>query len=101
VSAFSISTHVLRTERGEPASGLEVELYRRDVLLSAQVTDSDGRVADLVRGPLERGTYRLIFRLRGPFFGRVEVEFAVDDPARHYHIPLLVSPYACTTYLGS
>ena len=97
----SISTHVLETGRGEPARGLSVELYRQDVLLSMQTTDADGRIDDLVRGPLERGTYRLIFRLRGPFFSRVEVEFAVDDPGRHYHIPLLFSPYACTTYRGS
>ncbi|HKV43524.1 MAG TPA: hydroxyisourate hydrolase [bacterium] len=97
----SISTHVLDTERGEPARGLRVELFRRDVLLSAQATDADGRITDLVRGPLEPGSYRLVFRLGGGFFSCVQVEFAVDDPGRHYHIPLLVAPYACTTYRGS
>ena len=97
----SISTHILDTERGEPVSGLQVELYRRDVLLSSQATDQQGRIADLVRGPLEPGTYRLAFRLGTRFFSRVEVEFAVADAGRHYHIPLLVAPFQCTTYRGS
>lgn len=97
----SISTHVLDTERGEPARGLRVELYRREVLLSSQVTDGDGRIADLVRGPLLPGAYRLVFRLQTPFFSRVEVEFAVTDAERHYHVPLLVTPYACMAYRGS
>lgn len=97
----SISTHVLDTERGEPARGLRVELFRQDVLVSAQITDGDGRVADFVRGPLQPGTYRLVFRLQKRFFSRVEIEFAVDDAGRHYHVPLLVAPYACTAYRGS
>ena len=97
----SISTHVLDTERGEPARGLRVELHRGDALLSAQVTDAEGRIADLVRGPLVPGTYRLVFRLQTAFFSRVEIEFAVQDAGRHYHVPLLVTPYACTTYRGS
>ena len=54
-----------------------------------------------VRGPLEPGTYRLAFRLGTRFFSRVEVEFAVADAGRHYHIPLLVAPFQCTTYRGS
>jgi len=97
----SISTHVLDAGRGEPARGVRVELYRRDALVSAQTTDADGRIADLVRGALEPGPYRLVFRVGDSFFTRVEVEFAVVDTGRHYHIPLLVSPYACTTYRGS
>ncbi len=96
-----ISTHVLDTERGAPVSGLHVELYRQNALLSAHVTDADGRIADLVRGPLQVGTYRLVFRLQTPFFSRVEIEFAVDDAGRHYHVPLLVAPYACMAYRGS
>ena len=97
----TISTHVLDTERGEPARGLRVELYRREVRLSAQVTDGDGRIADLVRGPLLAGDYRLVFRLEARFFSRVEVEFTVTDAGRHYHVPLLIAPYACTAYRGS
>lgn len=97
----AISTHVLDTERGEPAKRVRVELYRMDALLSAQETNDDGRIADLVRGPLEPGSYRLVFHLSSPFFSRLAIEFTVADTKRHYHIPLLVSPYGCTTYRGS
>jgi len=97
----SISTHVLDTGRGQPAPGVRVELYREDALLSAQETNADGRIADLVRGPLTAGTYRLVFHVPSPFFTRLEVQLAVADAGRHYHIPLLVSPFACTTYRGS
>jgi 5-hydroxyisourate hydrolase len=97
----SISTHVLDAARGAPASGVRVELYRQQVLLSAQETDDDGRIADLVRGPLQVGTYRLVFHVASGFFARIEVEFRVTDAGRPHHIPLLLSPYACTTYRGS
>jgi len=97
----SISTHVLDAGRGEPAAGVRVELYRDGTLVSAQETNTDGRIADLVRGPLTAGTYRLVFHVSSSFMTRLEVQFAVADTARHYHIPLLVSPYACTTYRGS
>jgi 5-hydroxyisourate hydrolase len=100
-SRASISTHVLDTGRGEPAAGVRVELYREGSLLSAQETNTDGRIADLVRGTLVPGTYRLIFHVPASFITRLEVQFAVADPRRHYHIPLLVSPFACTTYRGS
>jgi 5-hydroxyisourate hydrolase len=97
----SISTHVLDAGSGRPAKGVRVELYRDGRLLSAQDTNDDGRVADLTSGVLETGVYRLAFRVPSPFFRRLEIEFAVDDAGRHYHIPLLVAPYACTTYRGS
>jgi len=96
-----ISTHVLDTGRGEPARGVLVELYREDALLSAQETDQDGRIADLARGPLAAGHYRLVFHPPSAFFARVELEVVVDDPVRHYHVPLLVSPYSCASYRGS
>ncbi|HEV2359564.1 MAG TPA: hydroxyisourate hydrolase [bacterium] len=96
-----ISTHVLDTGRGEPAAGVRVELYRDGVLLSAQDTDRDGRIADLVRGPIEAATYRLVFHVPFSFASRLELQFVVADTTRHYHIPLLVSPYACTAYRGS
>ena len=96
-----ISTHVLDTELGEPAEGTIVELYRGDTLLAATQTDSDGRIAELSPGPLEAGTYRLVFHPPSTFFRRVELEIAIDDPERHYHVPLLVSPYSCASYRGS
>ncbi len=97
----SLSTHVLDTERGEPARGVRVELFRGNDLVSAQETNEDGRIADLAGGSLERGVYRLVFHPPSPFFRRVELELAIDDAGRHHHVPLLVSPYACATYRGS
>ncbi len=97
----SISTHVLDTAKGEPARGVRVELYRGTTLLSSQQTNDDGRIADLVGGALEPGAYRLVFHPPSPFFNKVEIEVLITDGGRHYHIPLLVSPYACTTYRGS
>jgi 5-hydroxyisourate hydrolase len=95
-----ISTHVLDTERGRPAAGVRVELYRGDELLAAKETDADGRIRDLA-GEVSPGDYRLVFLpVTSPFFKRLEVEFALDESG-NAHIPLLLSPYSCTTYRGS
>ncbi len=100
-STASISTHVLDTERGEPARGVRVELFHGDERLSEQRTNEDGRITDLLQRPLEAGIYRLVFHPPSPFFRRVELELEIDDAGRHYHVPLLLSPYSCTTYRGS
>jgi 5-hydroxyisourate hydrolase len=97
----SISTHVLDLAHGVPARGIRVELYRGGSLVSAHETNDDGRVADMVGDTLMAGTYRLVFHVASAFFTRFETEFSVTDPARHYHIPLLLSPFGCTTYRGS
>ena len=95
-----ISTHVLDTERGRPAQGVRVELYRGDELLAAKETDGDGRIEELA-ADLEPGVYRLVFLPESsPFFRKVEIEVALDDSGS-YHIPLLLAPYSCTTYRGS
>jgi 5-hydroxyisourate hydrolase len=95
-----ISTHVLDIERGRPAAGVRVELYRGDELLAAKETDADGRIENLAEVP-ESGSYRLVFLpVSSPFFRRVELEIALDDTGP-VHIPLLLAPYACTTYRGS
>jgi 5-hydroxyisourate hydrolase len=94
---MTVSTHVLDTERGRPAAGVRVELFRGDELVGSGETDDDGRIARLAEtGP---GTYRLVFHPPSPFFRRVELEVELDD--RHHHVPLLVSSYACATYRGS
>jgi 5-hydroxyisourate hydrolase len=100
---MTLSTHVLDTERGQPAAGVRVELYRDADLIGADTTDADGRVADLSGGQsLGPGRYRLVFSdLPSRFFRRVELEIDVDDADRHYHVPLLVSPYSCASYRGS
>jgi 5-hydroxyisourate hydrolase len=94
----SLSTHVLDTERGSPAAGVRVELYRGDERLAEQATDDDGRIADLAPG-LEPGVYRLVFHPPSPFFRRVELEVELGEG--HTHVPLLVSSYACASYRGS
>jgi 5-hydroxyisourate hydrolase len=95
--SISLSTHVLDVERGRPASGVRVELWRDD-LLNAADTDSDGRIAEL-GADLEPGVYRLLFRPSSPFFRGIGVEVELREG--HYHVPLLVSSYGCTTYRGS
>ena len=98
----SLSTHVLDTGRGEPARGVRVELYRGEELLSSQDTDADGRIADLADGRLEPGVYRLVFHPdSSAFFRRIELEVSIDEAGKSFHVPLLVSPYSCTSYRGS
>jgi len=94
----TVSTHVLDTERGAPAVGVHVQLVRADGTLAGDgVTDGDGRIRDLA--DTEPGTYRIVFHPPSPFFKRVELEIELDDG--HYHVPLLVSSFACATYRGS
>jgi 5-hydroxyisourate hydrolase len=109
----SISTHVLDTARGRPAAGVRVTVQVRvgdgwrD--LGGGVTDADGRVPGLVSGPLAAGTHRLVFatgewfQAQGVagFYPEVAVVCRIDDPAAHYHVPLLLSPYGYSTYRGS
>ena len=110
----TISTHVLDNERGQPAVGVRVTLSRLDsdglIVLTEAATNTDGRVPDLLAGPLTEGVYQISFdaagyfaRLGGevPFVRVVTLEFEILDTSRHYHIPLLMTRYACTSYRGS
>ena len=94
----SVSTHVLDTGRGHPAGGVRVELYRNAELVAGGTTDADGRIGRLADG-LDAGAYRIVFHPPSPFFTRVDLEVALEHG--HYHVPLLVSPYACASYRGS
>ncbi|MCW2944440.1 MAG: uraH [Actinoallomurus sp.] len=102
---MSLSTHVLDAAKGRPARGVPVRLDRRDGDGWAPVaegrTDEDGRVRDLP--PPDEGTYRLVFDTTGHsgFYPEVTVAFNVTDPGEHYHVPLLLSPFAYSTYRGS
>jgi 5-hydroxyisourate hydrolase len=100
---MTISTHVLDTGQGRPAAGVRVELFAGDEPVGSGVTDADGRISDLVGGQtLGAGRYRLVFSdPPSRFFRRVELEIEIEDSDRHYHIPLLVSPYSCASYRGS
>jgi 5-hydroxyisourate hydrolase len=95
--SVSLSTHVLDVERGRPARGVRVELWQEQLVASAE-TDRDGRIAQL-GADLQPGPYRLVFQPDSPFFRSVALEVALEDG--HYHVPLLVSSYSCTTYRGS
>ena len=115
-----LSTHVLDTARGCPAAGLRVELFRlglggeRERLVTA-TTNPDGRTdAPLIaRGELRAGLYELVFDVgsyfaaagmaagQPAFLTEVPVRFGIADTGAHYHVPLLVSPWAYSTYRGS
>ena len=100
---MSLSTHVLDTVRGRPAAGVAIELRRDGVTVAALETDADGRARF---GELPAGEYELEFAV-GDYFGeatfldRVPIRFRIADAEAHYHVPLLVSPWAYSTYRGS
>jgi 5-hydroxyisourate hydrolase len=111
----TISTHVLDTERGAPAAGIHVSLFKlgeddRPIRLTQALTDDDGRIRDLLERPLSPGTYRLEFSFTGRtvadggddrFFRRLSIDVRIDDVSRSYHVPVLVAPFSMTTYRGS
>jgi 5-hydroxyisourate hydrolase len=111
-----ITTHVLDTARGQPARGIAVSLEiargpDRWTELARGVTNDDGRIAqfDPPLAPLECEVYRLRFATGAyfsalgvrAFYPEVPVVVQIDDPARPYHIPLLLSPFGYSTYRGS
>lgn len=103
----TLSTHVLDAVRGAPASGIAVSVYRAEEYLDSGTTDADGRIAALGAG-LEPGDYRLVFDTGGyfaerdveTFYPEVSITFRIGEQ-RHYHVPLLLSPFAFSTYRGS
>lgn len=108
---MSISTHVLDAANGTPAAAMTLRLERLDgPVVGSGTTNADGRCPELTQGlDLEAGSYRMRFET-GEWFARtdtatfypvVEVIFTVTDPAAHHHVPLLLSPFAYSTYRGS
>ena len=109
----TLSTHVLDTMHGRPAAGMTVVLSGPDGEIARGVTDADGRCPDLAPGELAPGRYAIrfavadYFRALGvalpdpPFLGEVTVDFGIAAGGGHYHVPLLVSPFAYSTYRGS
>ena len=108
----SLSTHVLDAVRGEPAVGVGVEVHRSTgggwSAVGGGSTDADGRIPGLVTGKVTAGDYRIAFATGDyfealgvdHFYPEVVISFRVTDD-RHYHVPLLLSPYAFSTYRGS
>ncbi len=113
MSVSHITTHILDTALGQPAAGVAVELYARDgeawFQIATGTTDADGRVKDLGPEKLQSGTYQLRFDTQAyfagiktdTFFPEVSLTFAVQASQEHYHVPLLLSPFAYSTYRGS
>ncbi|MEV0247686.1 hydroxyisourate hydrolase [Nocardia sp. NPDC050712] len=110
----AITTHVLDTALGKPGAGVPVRLeFVKDgqpVLLAQAVTNADGRVGDFGPDELETGQYRLVFDIasyaaatgQDCFFPEAVITFSPSGPVgSHFHIPLLLSPFAYSTYRGS
>jgi 5-hydroxyisourate hydrolase len=104
-----VTTHVLDSSVGRPAAGVAVELQDpAGRTLATGTTDADGRIPSLGPDVLDPGAYRLVFATAAYFAGsgtpafypRVTLDFAVTDGS-HYHVPLLLSPFAYSTYRGS
>jgi 5-hydroxyisourate hydrolase len=111
-----ITTHILDTWRGLPAAGVRATLEHQTAgggwtELASKVTDDDGRIPDLLSGAfvLAPGLYRFRFATAAYFqslgvryfFPEVLIVFQVEDPAKHVHVPLLLSPFGYSTYRGT
>lgn len=109
-----ITTHILDLESGLPAAGVAVVLAEEKAGVWKDIatgkTDTDGRVKDLLTaGSLQPGFFRLTFNV-GEYFSRhkkktfyrtIPVEFFIEAVDRHFHVPLLISPFGYSTYRGS
>ena len=116
----ALTTHVLDTARGIPASGMKVELWTNDgasKLIKTAMTNADGRLDEpaLAQDAFKVGRYELRF-YAGDYFREnnmvqndsdpafldiIPLCFGINDTNSHYHVPLLVSPYSYSTYKGS
>jgi len=114
-----LTTHVLDTARGKPAAGVKIVLYRvggdARRKIAETVTNADGRTdAPMLAGEdFTTGSYELVFhagdylRATGQaggevlFLDQIPIRFGVPDAGQHYHVPLLISPFAYSTYRGS
>ena len=105
-----ITTHVLDTAKGCPAAGIVVslEMLKNDSWESVAkgVTDADGRIMEWMENVAQVGQYRISFDTasylqNNGFFPSVTINFMIEHPEQHYHVPLLLSPYGYSTYRGS
>jgi 5-hydroxyisourate hydrolase len=112
----AITTHILDTSKGRPASGVLVVLEIRSnegdwKVIGHGITDVDGRLKELLPPgtPLTQAAYRLTFdtgayfsaQMVESFYPEVSIVFNVREAAEHYHVPLLLNPYGYSTYRGS
>lgn len=113
MSRSYVTAHVLDASTGTPARGVAVTLSATEAaeesVIAEAVTDDDGRVSQLGPEQLASGVYRITFgtgdyfaaRDQETFYPQVRVDFRVDEAQAHYHVPLLLSPFAYSTYRGS
>ena len=111
----AVTTHILDTSRGRPATGVLVVLERRSGAIHQELgrgtTDADGRLRTLLPSgsPVVPGIYRLTFHTAAyfaregieAFYPEVTIAFEIRDPTQHYHVPLLLNPFGYSTYRGS
>ena len=116
----TLSTHVLDTSIGRPATGIHVTIERlttagtsgaESAIVGAGTTEANGRIADLIKPDetFNAGAYRLRFDVaeyfvrtgRAVFYPEIVVMFVVESDDEHYHIPLLLNPFGYSTYRGS
>ncbi len=114
-----LTTHVLDTSSGRPAGGIRIELFRLDKgareKLADVATNDDGRcTAPLLQDDdFRAGEYEIVFHA-GDYFAAsgvtlpeprfldiVPIRFGIAEAGQHYHVPLLISPFAYSTYRGS
>jgi 5-hydroxyisourate hydrolase len=110
---LTLSTHVLDATTGRPAAGLQIRLERACddgwVPAGAGMTGPDGRLRLPGDAALPGGVYRITFgsgayftaRGAATFYPEVSITFEITEPDEHYHVPLLLSPFAYSTYRGS
>jgi 5-hydroxyisourate hydrolase len=111
---MTLSTHVLDANSGRPALHVALTLHRRAETgtwepVGEGATDDDGRCRTLAPEGLRVAIYRLDFDTgayfvatgQKGFYPEVSIVFEVTEPTRHYHVPLLLSPFAYSTYRGS
>jgi 5-hydroxyisourate hydrolase len=115
-----LTTHVLDTAHGRPASGVAIELHALAAgggrtLIASALTNADGRTDAPLLSPAEArvGVFELTFHVGAyfrrhgastaepPFLDVVPVRFAIADAKAHYHVPLVVTPWSYSTYRGS
>ncbi len=105
-----ITTHVLDTAKGCPAKHIPVTLEflsnEQWNIVAQGITDDDGRIMDWMTQQAQTGEYRISFATASyhenkGFFPSVTINFMIDNPEQHYHVPLLLSPFSFSTYRGS
>ncbi len=115
-----LTTHVLDTVSGRPAAGVEIELFALGAdgtleRIAHTRTNADGRTSDplIPASAAKAGRFELVFHIgdyfrqagvavaEPPFLDLVPIRFGIADPAAHYHVPLVATPWSYSTYRGS